>query len=71
MQHSLLQIHQLTRHFKMGDRFVAVLNNSHPHAQEGETIALLGRSGCGKSTLLNLLAGIDLPDSGHVLGDLF
>ncbi|OUR69155.1 ABC transporter ATP-binding protein [Bermanella sp. 47_1433_sub80_T6] len=66
MQHPLLQIHQLTRHFKMGDRFVAVLNNSHLHVQKGETIALLGRSGCGKSTLLNLLAGIDLPDSGHV-----
>ncbi len=67
MQQTLLQIHELTRQFNMGDKSVAVLNNSNLQVQKGETIALLGRSGCGKSTLLNLLAGIDLPDSGHIL----
>ncbi len=51
----------------MGNKVVAVLNNSNLHIQKGETIALLGRSGCGKSTLLNLLAGIDLPDRGQVI----
>ncbi len=66
MQQIILQIQQLTRHFKMGDRFVAVLNNCNLHIHKGETIALLGRSGCGKSTLLNLLAGIDLPDRGRI-----
>jgi len=35
--------------------------------ETGEIVALLGRSGSGKSTLLNLIAGIDLPDSGEVL----
>ncbi|MBT8445799.1 MAG: ABC transporter ATP-binding protein [Gammaproteobacteria bacterium] len=32
----------------------------------GEFLIVLGRSGSGKSTLLNLLAGIDVPDSGSV-----
>ncbi len=33
---------------------------------EGEFVCVVGPSGCGKSTLLHLLAGLQLPDSGHV-----
>ncbi len=33
---------------------------------EGEFVAIVGESGTGKSTLLNLIAGLDLPDSGSV-----
>ncbi len=32
----------------------------------GDYIAIIGESGCGKSTLLNMIAGLDLPDSGTV-----
>jgi putative ABC transport system ATP-binding protein len=35
----------------------------------GEFLAIRGRSGSGKTTLLNLIAGIDVPDSGQVLID--
>jgi ABC-type Fe3+/spermidine/putrescine transport system ATPase subunit len=31
-----------------------------------KTLAILGPSGCGKSTLLNVIAGLELPDSGKV-----
>ncbi|EGF32078.1 AttE component of AttEFGH ABC transport system [Oxalobacteraceae bacterium IMCC9480] len=37
--------------------------------QPGEYIAIMGESGVGKSTLLNLIAGLDMPDSGSVLLD--
>jgi energy-coupling factor transporter ATP-binding protein EcfA2 len=35
----------------------------------GEIAVLVGRSGSGKSTQLNLIAGIDRPAAGRVLGD--
>jgi nitrate/nitrite transport system ATP-binding protein len=33
----------------------------------GEFVTLIGHSGCGKSTLLNLISGLLVPTSGHVL----
>jgi ABC-type Fe3+/spermidine/putrescine transport system ATPase subunit len=34
-----------------------------------ETVCLLGPSGSGKSTLLLIIAGLELPESGHILWD--
>ena len=39
-------------------------------AHPGQFVCVFGASGSGKSTLLNLLAGLDLPDSGEIqVGD--
>ena len=35
--------------------------------EKGQKTALIARNGMGKSTLLNIIAGIDIPDSGQVV----
>ncbi|MFH2039084.1 MAG: ABC transporter ATP-binding protein [Chloroflexota bacterium] len=44
-----------------------LLNGISFSAKESEIICLLGASGSGKSTLLQIIAGLELPDSGQIL----
>jgi putative ABC transport system ATP-binding protein len=47
----------------------AVLSGIDLTVEPGQYIAIMGESGVGKSTLLNLIAGLDLPDSGSIALD--
>jgi putative ABC transport system ATP-binding protein len=62
----MLDIRQLARSFREGDRVHRVLDGLDARIASGETVAITGRSGSGKSTLLNLISGIDRADSGSV-----
>ncbi len=50
--------------------FVPTIDIEHFELGDGEQVALVGSSGSGKTTLLHLMAGILVPDSGHVTYDL-
>jgi ABC-type Fe3+/spermidine/putrescine transport system ATPase subunit len=52
-------------------RFGAVLavDDVSLTVERGALFALLGPSGCGKTTLLRMIAGFEIPDSGHILID--
>lgn len=66
MSAPLIQIRSLRKSYREGDTTRFIFEHFDLDIESGEFVALLGRSGSGKSTLLNLVAGIDLPDSGQI-----
>ena len=50
-----------------GARPRVVLHDVSLRLAASEYIAVMGESGAGKSTLLNLIAGLDVPDSGRIV----
>src|SRR4051795_6594423 len=65
----MLEARQLTKEYQSGDHRIAVLRDVSFTIPEGAFVAIVGPSGSGKTTLLGLLAGLDVPTSGHVLVD--
>src|SRR5216117_2310656 len=66
---SKLAIENVSKRFKGGSGSVLALDDVSLNVAEGEFVCLVGASGCGKSTLLNIIAGLEMPDSGKVLAD--
>ena len=64
-----LKVEGVSKFFSARGRRVQALENINLEVGEGEFVCLVGPSGCGKSTLLNLIAGLEMPDSGRVLAD--
>lgn len=62
----MLDVRQLAKSYG-GPSGRQVLNGVSFSVEPGEYVAIVGESGVGKSTLLNLVAGLDVPDSGAVL----
>lgn len=64
-----LAIDRVSKTFTTARGRVQALAEVSLQVAEGEFVCLLGPSGCGKSTLLNLVAGLELPDTGQVTAD--
>jgi len=63
----VFHVHDVTRIYQMGEVQVHALRGIDLDLHKGELTVLLGASGSGKSTLLNILGGLDIPTSGHVM----
>ena len=64
---SFIRLSNVRKSYLEGNVRRPVLEDTSSEFAQGKFIVVEGRSGSGKSTLLNLLAGIDLPDSGEVM----
>jgi putative ABC transport system ATP-binding protein len=69
MAEPLINLFQVTKHYRRDAIHIPVLDNIDLGIARGEFLALMGPSGSGKTTLLNLIAGIDKPNSGRVVID--
>jgi NitT/TauT family transport system ATP-binding protein len=63
---ALLDIENLTVHFRPGGRRIDALRDVTLTLKRGEFVSLVGPSGCGKSTLLRVVAGLHHDYSGRV-----
>jgi putative ABC transport system ATP-binding protein len=57
----------ISKTYTMGEVEVHALVSVDLDLYHGELVVLLGPSGSGKSTLLNILGGLDVPTTGHVV----
>jgi iron(III) transport system ATP-binding protein len=66
----MIEIRNLHKVFRSGDRKVVGLREVSLQIKAGEFFVLLGSSGSGKTTLLRCIAGLERPDGGEIiLGD--
>lgn len=64
MTSPLIDIANLSRHYKSGDTVVKALDRVSLQIRHGEFVAIMGQSGSGKSTLMNILGCLDRPTDG-------
>lgn len=63
---AIVQLRDISKSYTRGSQIVPVLRGITFDIGEGEFLALMGPSGSGKTTLLNLIAGIDVADTGSI-----
>ncbi|MBX9592032.1 MAG: ABC transporter ATP-binding protein [Hyphomonadaceae bacterium] len=62
----VLQLRDVQRIFRQGDREIGVLRGASADLYPGQAVALVGPSGAGKSTLLHVAGLLETADSGRV-----
>ncbi|MFH0803982.1 MAG: ABC transporter ATP-binding protein [Candidatus Zambryskibacteria bacterium] len=63
----IIEVKNLTKSFKTGDKELVVLKDMHFDIEDGDFFSITGRSGSGKSTLLYQLGLLDHPNSGEII----
>jgi putative ABC transport system ATP-binding protein len=67
MHMPLLDIKNVKKEYRKGDKSVMALCGVNLAIEKGEFLSIVGPSGSGKSTLLNIVGCLDTPTSGSVL----
>lgn len=66
---NMIELCDISKSFENIEGTVEVVSHINLDVRENEFIVLLGPGQCGKTTIVNLIAGLELPDSGSVIVD--
>ena len=66
---SKIRAEHIDKVYKTGKKSVAAIEDVSIDIQDNDFVCIVGPSGCGKSTLLRMLAGLDLPSAGNIIGN--
>ena len=69
MSTSLIEIHEMTKVYGLGEATVHALASVEMTVDRNEFVAIMGPSGSGKSTLMNIIGCLDRPTSGVYMLD--
>ncbi|MFW6264989.1 MAG: ABC transporter ATP-binding protein [Bacillota bacterium] len=63
----IVELKDLKRVYKMGDRTVEALKGINIKILPGNLVIIKGPSGSGKTTILNMIGALDQPSTGEVI----
>jgi len=69
MTDTIIRLAGVSKRYGTGEQAAVALDHIDLDVARGEFVSLMGPSGSGKTTLLNIIAGLDVPDTGSVLLD--
>ena len=67
MSDPAIRLSAVSKAYGAGPQASQALANLDLEVRRGAFVSLMGPSGSGKTTLLNLIAGLDMPDTGEVV----
>ncbi len=69
MNETLVELTDVSKHYRRGSEEVHALKNVSLSIARGSYVSVVGRSGSGKTTLLNMIGCVDVPSSGLIIID--
>ena len=67
MSEHLIEMHDISKIYIMGDEEVRANDGISLTIDHGEFVSVVGKSGSGKSTLMNIIGALDVPTGGQYL----